>query len=340
MIVTPKRLKTLINATLLFGVIFSLFYLVILGLYYNDIGILEAHRVNNDDIISLNDLPLGLFLTIEIIASLVLAFGSASFFLALKNKNTRYAIAIVLFFTLGAYASTGTYRVLMIWGENEGQCKYANVDDYIKACPTTRHVNTKPANGDFWKLERVEPTLESDCIFWFWDKTFTLSVARSTYNNNITLHNEMIENMDWSQKHLYGFYDVESRCEKGTDCVPDGRTIPLVIQQKAYAKKLIKKPIANNTVPDISFCYYWGCSEVCNEDRFRVNRVLMYGGMVTTAISFVLFAAGVSLASGTPEGFDSSKKSAEDTVTNYEEELMKTWQPMTVKSMNRRRLRF
>ena len=356
MIITPKDLRILINVILSFGLISSLFYLVIFALYYEDIGVLEVHGKDtnsNGDLVSLNDLPLGLLLSIEIIASIVSVLGSLAFMLGLKNKNTRYAITIIMFFVFAALASTLTYRGTMIWGNAEGQCNYFGSDsdgeygDYEKACPTTRHTNLKPTgSGEFWKLEHVEPTLESDCIFWFWDNTFTLSSVSEEGNPNyISLQKEMIENMDWSQKHLYGFYGVDSDCTNtlgSTDCIPDGRTIPLTIQETNLGITIDKK-LSNGTVPDISYCYYWGCSEVCNVDRYRVNRILLFGGIAMASLSFILFGCSVTFASGIPEGFDSSKKEmSEDLEAQNAEDMMKDWKPMTVKSaINRRRkLRF
>jgi hypothetical protein len=352
MIVTPSRLSRLISATLSFGVISTLFYLVIFALYFQDIGILESNKSNGETFVSLNDLPLGLFLSVEIIASAIMLLGSVMFLLALNNNNTRYAITIVLFFVFAAFASTLTYRGTMIWGNAEGQCNYFGSDndgeygDYEKACPTTRHTNLKPTDtGDYWKIEHVEPTLESDCIFWFWDNTFTLSSVQVENNTNyINLQNTMIENMDWSQKHLYGVYDVEARCggnTEATDCIPDGRTIPLTIQDDlANLGVTITKKIASGVVPDISYCYYWGCSEVCNVDRYRVNRMLLYGGITMTSITLILFGVSVAFATGTPEGFDSSKK--EEVEVLDVENQPENWRPMPVKSaVNRRRkLRF
>lgn len=356
MIITPKYLRLLINAILSIGVISSLFYLVIFALYYEDIGVLEVHGQDtnsNGDLVSLNDLPLGLLLSIEIIASVVCVLSSLAFMLGLKNKNTRYAITIIMFFVFASFASTLTYRGTMIWGNAEGQCNYFGSDsdgeygDYEKACPTTRHTNLKSTDtGEFWKLEHVEPTLESDCIFWFWDNTFTLSTVSAVGNPNyINLQNEMIENMDWSQKHLYGFYGVDSDCTNtlgSTDCIPDGRTIPLTIQETNLGITIDKK-LSNGTVPDISFCYYWGCSEVCNVDRYRVNRILLFGGIAMASLSIILFGVSVAFATGVTEGFDSSKKEmSEDSIAPDKEDIMKDWKPMPVKSaINRRRkLRF
>ena len=335
--VTPVLMQSISTTMRYLGGASLALYLVVFLIYVRDIAIID---VKSDDLMSMNDLPLGILLSIEIVFSALLFLGGLFSMLGHKNVKTRYALLIIAFISFGAFMSTLVYRAATIWGNSKGQCRYfgdSASGDYINACPTTRHENQGASPGVFWKVEKTEPTLESDCVFWFWDNTFTLdSLLKGSSGMGINntfreeLKDEMIENMDWTQKHLYGYYG----CRNGANCVSDGRTIFQSIQEKQLGVPINDKL---SSTPDISFCYYWGCSSVCNPDRYRVNRILLYTGFVMSGATFLLLCVCGALASGTPQGFEEEKASVALPVKVSE------WKPMVAKSgiHNRsRKLRF
>lgn len=338
--VTPYIIQTVSTVMRYMGGIASAFYLVIFLIYVRDIGIVD---VKSDDMMSMNDLPLGLLLSIEIVFSILLLLGGLFSNLARKNAKTRYALLILTFLSFVAFVSTLVFRAATLWGNAQGQCRYFGQDsdgvagDYIHACPTTRHENQGASPGLFWKVEKSEPTLESDCVFWFWDNTFTLesvlngnSGASVNNTHREALKDEMIENMDWTQKHLYGYYG----CKSGSDCVTDGRTLFETIQNKNLGVSIKKKL---SSTPDISFCYYWGCSSVCNPDRYRVNRILLYSAFVMSTSLLIFLGIVGALAVGQLDGFE------EEAVAVAQPVKVSEWKPMVAKSgiHNRsRKLRF
>ena len=348
--VTPNLLEKLSVAIRTSGILAAAFYLVILLIHVGDIGILDVH--NDGDIISTSDLPLGLLLTVEIICSVLMALGGCFSKLAKQNKRTRYALFIITLLTFIAFMTSLVFRAMKLWGNAEGQCNYfgkasdGQYGDYINACPTTRHENQGASEGVFWKIERIEPTLESDCVFWFWDNTFTLDsvikgnsgkIINTTYRTN--LKDVMVENMDWTQKHMYGYYGC-----KQTNCLSDGRAVFHEIEARTDLGVPIVKKLGNsNSLPDISYCYYWGCSSVCNPDRYRINRILLYTSFVMSAISLLYFiAAGIFIANRAV-GFDDEEDKQDESVIK-EPEAVK-WKPMNVKSgvynrSTKRQLRF
>merc|ERR1711998_306595 len=55
----------------------------------------------------------------------------------------------------------------------------------------------------------------------------------------------------------------------------------------------ISKKLGSIPKPDISFCYYWGCHHLCNEDRYYVNRLLLYISLTMAAATLgASFLAG------------------------------------------------
>lgn len=302
--VTPFFVYSVSSALRYFGGISLALYLSIFLLYVRDIGILD---VKSDELMSMNDLPLGMLLSIEMVFSALLLLGGIFSMLAHKNVKTRYALLLITLLSFVAFLVTLIYRAATIWGNSKSQCGYygdSSVGDYIHACPTTRHENQGASEGMFWKVEKTEPTLESDCVFWFWDNTFTLEslikgssgiAINETYREEIK--DTMIESMDWTQKHLYGYYG----CKNSENCVKDGQTMFQTIQEKNLGVPINVK--LTNT-PDISYCYYWGCSSVCNPDRYRVNRVLLYTSFVMSIGSLVFLTFSGVMASGSPDGFE------------------------------------
>ena len=375
--VTPGSVSKLATAAGGIGIVLLTFHAVTYVQYVDDIGVLEK---KGDDMTA--DVPLGLLLPIEGLASLLLFVAGLGGGLGARNK---VALGIMFFLcTLATifFAGTAIYRTSSLWGEGEGQCKYSGdpdihgqIGDYIRACPTTRHENQSPSPlGHHWNITQKEPILASDCVFWFWDNTFTLesAILSSGGNSNggqqvagvtldpskiAALKNEMLQNMDWADKHSYGFFPVESDCSNdlgATDCIPDGRTVFETIEVNArsttdggadkYGVTIVNElpgPAGNKQLPDITFCYYWGCSEICNEYRYRINRLLHYASGAGALFSLIFCAVAGVFAAGTKvnyDGLDLLKSNADKgDLEAQSTERNKNWKPMNVASSVSRR---
>jgi hypothetical protein len=369
--VTPSSVKNLGTGIAGIGLLGLSFFVLTYLQFYDDIGILEKKGNNLDSngaVLSTDDMPLGLLLQGEMLGSALLVVGGLFGIFGAMNKSTRSGIFIAVLLALAGFGATGLFRVLTLWGEAEGQCGYigdpkvhGQVGDYIKACPTTRHANQGPTStGGFWNATHIEPTLHSDCIFWFWDNTFTLESALiSASGSNGTgagvtiepagkaaLQAEMIENMDWTQKHMYGYFAIDSPCDSGlgaTDCLPDGRTVFEAIETKARLSDKYGVAIANELpgtagnklTPDISFCYYWGCSRECNPDRYRINRLLLFSSFAMGGFAFIFAGVAGTYMLGTTEGYLDdgvavARAEAADAFDIEKSELNNKWKPMAV----------
>ena len=300
---------------------------------------------------------MGLLIPLEGVASLALALGGVGTYGAHRQKCARSGIFIISFIAFVAFSVTGTWRAMTLWGSSPGQCKYFGDEndgtsgDYIQACPTTRHENTKPVGSEnYWEINHQEPLYESDCIFWFWDNTPSYqSLMAQTNPKKEQLKLEMLENMNWADKKNYGLQPIDLPCNENTNlaafCLPDGRTAYNLIEKQAaqpdpnkYGVTIVKQ--LDDKIPEISFCYYWGCSKVCNEYRYRVNRVLLYGTFGFAGMSLLFLILCGSYAAGVPIGYpgestteDIAKKLLDDEIEAIEKQpLMRKnkWKPMNV----------
>ena len=161
------------------------------------------------------------------------------------------------------------------------------------------------------------------------------------------LKNEMIENMDWTQKHMYGYFMVDSPCDNDlgdTDCIPDGRTAFETIETNArvsdqYGVSIVKElpgPAGNKLIPDITYCYYWGCSKDCNPDRYRINRLLLYAAMAMGLFSLLFSATAGVYAMAPTAGYGVAIPTIVNDGDDLEAPMDEKWKPMTVKSLKRR----
>ena len=153
---------------------------------------------------------------------------------------------------------------------------------------------------------------------------------------------------------MYGYFAVDSPCDSGlgaTDCLPDGRTVFEAIETKArlsdeygvdIANELPGTP-GNKLTPDISFCYYWGCSRECNQDRYRINRLLLFSAFAMGGFSFIFAGVAGTYMLGTTAGYLDDgvavAKAEEAGEFDLEKPSLKSsrWKPMTVSNAPVRR---
>tara|TARA_E500000331_G_C17253355_1_gene712087 strand:+ start:641 stop:1813 length:1173 start_codon:yes stop_codon:yes gene_type:complete len=371
--VTPVKVRGLGIAIAGIGLIALSFFLTTYVQYYDDIGSLEKKGDNSegDQILTTADLPLGLLLQIEILGALILTFGGMFGVFGYRDESTRTGLFMMSFLACVAFISTFVIRTGVLWGTwgtlkgtiFEGNCEYfGNTDihgttgDYIHACPTTRHEATRPTPTSIgtWNITSVEPLFKSDCIFWFWDNTATFESLMDNppvVAKKETLKNEMLENMNWADKKNYGYMAVDSPCTNSlgaTDCIADGRTVYETIETNAaattdkYGVTIVTKlpgPAGNKQIPDITYCYYWGCNEHCNEYRYRINRLLHYGSASVALFSVIFFVMSANYSYGTPIGYNAGAAEIALAEEELEEgkalkgvEFKSKWRPMNVQS--------
>lgn len=323
--VNSKVISSLSQIMISVGILGLGIYGSILWTYWDVINILEKPGNNEENGITYvtMDLPLGTLLYIESITTVLLLVISALGLFAAGNENTRAILLVFNSLFVSAFAFTFAYRAFTIWGSSEGQCGYTGEGlDYIKSCPTTRHLSNGPSGIDtepFWNISHIEPEENNDCIFWFWDSTPPYEVIKQSYSSIANIGDikmKMRNMMDWSGRAPYGWYEIDAGCAEpgsageitgATDCIQDGRSAFATFEAEMEALGNAGIPITNklpsigsgvSQKPDISFCYYWGCDKHCNFERYTVNRLLLWISLAMTVITLFTTLLSGSYAAG------------------------------------------
>lgn len=229
---------------------------------------------------------------------------------ASSAKSVSTALAVILALAWVGHGVTTTWRSLHLYTNMDGSCGDMSTRG---ACPATR-VNRTLTHSEH---------LGGDCVFWFWGDMQARADIVSTHA--VVVDTDMLELMDWSRHAPYGYSMM------GDDVVYGGER--LVTYQDTTAAGIIPndQKITINMVPDISHCWYWGCHPVCNEERFFINRAMMWLTAIWTLVEIILFALAVTFARVAVE------KSKE---VDLEAPAARVAQPPTAKIVLGRRLRF
>ena len=150
-------------------------------------------------------------------------------------------------------------------------------DTGMTGCPTTRYEAVRDVEIRF-----REPS-GGECSFWFWDEMPTrlqlssVCGGRSDGLCQPSVDADIENFMDWTRARSYGWrddpVDIASAVLNGTLA-----TVNKVHNMKVLAAKqafyAASAPITHafGAQPRIAYCWYWGCSEVCQPHRFRANR--------------------------------------------------------------------
>lgn len=325
--VNSKVISSLSQIMISVGILGVGIYGSILWTYWDVINILEKPGNNEENGISYvtMDLPLGTLLYVESITTVLLLVISALGLFAAGNENTRAILLVFNSLFVSAFAFTFAYRAFTIWGTSEGQCGYTGEGlDYIKSCPTTRHLNNGPSGVNtepFYNISHIEPEENNDCIFWFWDQTQPYEDVKTILNQGTGTHTDTIltkmrNMMDWSGRAPYGWYEIDAGCAAAgssgeitgaTDCIQDGRSAFATFEGLLELSWGNPLPIINklptigagvSQKPDISFCYYWGCDKHCNFERYTVNRLLLWVSLTMTIVTLFTTLLSGSYAAG------------------------------------------
>jgi hypothetical protein len=207
-------------------------------------------------------------------------------------------------FVMVVFAATLGVRLMYLFGSMEGACEHTG--SALKACPVTRHLLVEEFN---WSITKTEPISESDCIFWFWDSMQPVDSVNDTAQRT-----DMEDYMDWGTRLSYTGDNL------------------LVLQEKYNISSGISKK------PDISSCWYWGCNEICNHERFFVNRqlVIMSGVVFFCTFIFTIVSGQLDGNKGPwGTGKDKDDSAVDDGVGDEQK-----WKPMAVELPRKRRLKF
>jgi hypothetical protein len=115
-------------------------------------------------------------------------------------------------------------------------------------------------------------------------------------NNNIENH------MNWANPASYGWGDNPeaimdlpegSQVLTSVDKLHNPSFIKASLQIK-YEDQIITQMSNSSGPPAIAYCYYWGCSSVCNSHRYLINRQWLWSSVILL-ITHVLFAISSAL---------------------------------------------
>lgn len=223
-------------------------------------------------------------------------------------KSSSLGLAVILALAWVGHASTASWRAFHLYSTIDGSCGDTST---AAACPTTR----------------LERTIESDvdCVFWFWGNMQSRADIVSIYPNEQI---SMLDLMDWSRHAPYGWYKHDG------DVVYGGQQLFTYQDEfeNTYNTSVGAFKITENTVPDISHCWYWGCDAVCNEERYFINHAMVWFACSWAIVEAILFGLAVYLGRAK---VDSEKK-----VDVLEEPGARLATPPTQKIVLGRRLRF
>ena len=198
-------------------------------------------------------------MTISLATFLLGAVGSYSL-IGTKSTNSQSQSILGGIFTLFFLAETYiVYQRLYELGYMSEYGIIKNVgcnDTSILGCPTSRYMHYS---------EQANSTLpplvtKEDCTFNVYDP--------DNLNSGIKLDWALLDNYDY---------------DKQNDIVDSAKSTGLNIQSKDLPQGLHK-------------CWYWGCSEVCN-DRYRINLLWLVGSITSWIIYLILLGLSFGAAS-------------------------------------------
>ena len=244
------------------------------------------------------DLPYTLAIIECVIAGSTFMIGV----LAFTRKPARRAVLVSVIFFIVAVVLSGTFASIRAWNlgiigdDMERTCS----DEGLSGCPTTRFEAVHTRDIMF------SSPFGGECSFWFWGPSMKARYEGQTNNDacagwaqsNGRLCDQKIEtHMDFSKPSSYGWRDDT---EDITALLAD--TTGAVTIKKVHNMEIVYQlqqtvtSVSNTSIPEseryssqptITYCWYWGCSEVCTKDRYWVNRWWLYCSLLLTLVNIV-----------------------------------------------------
>lgn len=211
--------------------------------------------------------------------------GVLAFYFGPPKK--RAALVVVLFFVVLSMME-GTIGAVRMWNLGylgDDMIKTCSDQGRSSGCPTTRFehspnheiVYTEPQGGD--------------CRFWFWGSMETQNEMKSTQQRLAASPDhkyDMEDYMDWSKYQSYGWRKDPRQLRRGFTNASAFTSVTqihnmqrlLSLQNFYYTGKdttgtiqpILAKANLFTEQPSIAYCWYWGCSAVCNSLRWTVNQ--------------------------------------------------------------------
>ena len=245
------------------------------------------------------DLPYTLAIVECVVAGSMFIIGHLSFATTPRPSRNAILCAAVLFAS-GAVLQ-GVFGVIR--GTNLGLIG-SNVartcsDTALSGCPTTRYENTH--NRDIM----FSSPYGGQCTFWFWGPD--MKAVYETVTDKSELCNgwssespeiclQTVEKyMDWSEASSYGWCDD---IDQITALLSDTSGAITIDKQHNMEKLFILQETAEANIPaqyryvsqpSLAYCWYWGCSEVCQSHRFLVNRWWFFSSFVMCIFNVINF---------------------------------------------------
>jgi len=232
------------------------------------------------------------------------------------NPNKRVLLVAALFFAV-AVIMEGTFGIVRAWNLGlfgdamEGTCS----DVSLSGCPTTRY---EAVGGH--DIEFRSPS-GGDCQFWLWDgmdARYTGDTACGGWGAAAQTPgcSDKIENyMDWTKASSYGWRDdptdVAAASAGNVVTIDKVHNMKLLFELQTELQNTssaIATPYSRQ--PSIAYCWYWGCSEVCQPHRFRVNRWWLISSVSLCALHLLCLAMSLVVWRRTPAEEDDPKKAS------------------------------
>ena len=268
---------------------------------YNEIYYSENNSYDD------SDLPYTIAMIECCLAAVTALLGLVSF----ATKPTKnISLVYSLFFGVGTIMSLVFIIIrgshLGIFGGDESTC----TDASLAGCPTTRY---EAINDD---IQFTSPS-GGDCQFFFWGPDmkprYSGDSACNGYGETDGVCGPLIENyMDWTKSSSYGWRDdpadIQAASQGQIATIDKIHNMKYLFSlQSTIGNVSIPNAYAYSKQPSIASCWYWGCSEVCQPHRFRVNRWWFISSVALFVIHMIcLVLALISWRSNRQKEFDDS----------------------------------
>lgn len=224
--------------------------------------------------------------------------------LVFTRKPARRAVLVALIFFIVAFIMSGTFASIRAWNlgiigdDMERTCSDAS----LSGCPTTRFEAVHKRDIMF------SSPFGGECSFWFWGPSM-----KARYEGQAKLDSGEIANdacggwaqtdgrlcdqtvetyMDFSKPSSYGWRDdhedITALLSDTTGAVTIKKRHNMeIVYQLQQTVTSIPTSERYSSQPTITYCWYWGCSEVCTKDRYWVNRWWLNCSLLLTLVNIV-----------------------------------------------------
>jgi len=244
------------------------------------------------------------FITASVFIIGTLAFRNSSTSKTLTENQkgavlTASAFFVIAFIIQGTIGTVRAYNLGLISEDATQTCS----DKGLSGCPTTRY---EAAHQDI----TFSSPFGGQCSFWFWGPAMKARYEQdddacggwadgqlgACLGESHTCDQWIAEKMDWTKPSSYGYHDDTSDLASLLRDSSGANTMKKVHNMEQLFKiqsclNASSYPIAAaytySRQPTVSYCWYWGCSEVCTSQRFWINRVWLYVSLTSTVFHFV-----------------------------------------------------